>query len=217
MYFSNFNDKITYSNNWDGSLEVCGQGKVCQEDLLVRPAPGKKWMEEFTTIHLKKGITDVGAGFLEAFTAMHTLIIHYTVKSIALTPALQALFKRNRVVVRGWYDSYGERFARENGLKFIHADILVGWAHDEEHYTNTRLEIRFDDAGKPYRFYDDICPGISAGNNGGGTYTRELDEDFYVGETLESFAEWLKCFSHDILKNEDLRYYLETANKNPRR
>ena len=53
----------------------------------------------------------------------------------------------------------------------------------------------------------------AASNNGGGTYERELDEDFFVGETLESFAEWFTRFQNDILKNEDLKYYLETANK----
>ena len=89
----------------------------------------------------------------------------------------------------------------------------MGWARDEEHMTNTRLEIRFNEQGKPYRFYDDICPGWAASNMGGGTYERELDEDFYVGETLESFADWFERFRDDILKNKDLQYYLETANK----
>ena len=213
MYFSEFNKKITYESHWGGILDVCGEGKVCKEDLTVSYARDEKWRKDFSTINLTKGITGVGAGFLEAFQNMGTLVIHYSVKSIEMTPALKSLLKKNKVVVRGWYDSFGERFARENELRFIHADILVGWAHDEEHYTNTRLEIRFDEKGKPYRFYDDICPGISAGNNGGGTYTRELDEDFYVGETLESFAEWLQRFSKDILKNDDLKYFFEKASK----
>jgi len=144
---------------------------------------------------------------------MEELRIHFTVKSIATTPALQTLLKKNKVVVRGWYDSFGERFAQENGLKFLHANIEVGWAHDEAHYTNTRMEIRFDETGKPYAFYDDICPGISAGNNGGGTYTQDIPEDFFVGQTLESFAESKPRFRDDILKNEDLKYFLRTANK----
>ena len=67
--------------------------------------------------------------------------------------------------------------------------------------------------GKPYRYYDDVCTGWAASVTGGGTYTRELDEDFYVGETLESFAEWFERFRDPILKNKDLQYYFETANR----
>ena len=213
MYFSEFNKKITYDTVWGGTLHVCGKGKVCKEDLEVSPNPDKKWKDHSWFISLDDGITEVGGGFLEAFRRMTELAIHYSVKSIETTPELLTLLQKNKVVIRGWYDSFGERFAREHGLKFIHADIEVGWAHDEEHYTNTRMEIRFDDKGKPYAFYDDICPGISAGNNGGGTYTQDIPEDFYKGETLESFAEWKKRFRNDILKNKDLAYFLKTANK----
>ena len=209
------NPKIEYSTNWRYALEVLGKGRVCEKDLDRQgDKPGDRaWTGEYTGVEFTKGITEVGPGFLEAFPALQYIIIHYNVQSIAVTPQLKALLKKNHVLVRGWYDSFGERFAREHGLKFIHADIEVGWAHDEEHYTNTRMEIRFDDKGKPYAFYDDICPGISAGNNGGGTYTQDIPEDFYKGETLESFAEWKKRFRNDILKNKDLAYFLKTANK----
>ena len=91
------------------------------------------------------------------------------------------------------------------------------WARHEPSQTNTRLDIRFDEKGKPYRFYNDFCPGWAASNNGGGTYERELAEDFFVGETLESMASWLERFRTSILKNEDLDYYLRTANKRYRK
>ena len=215
MYFSKHNKGITYNTRWGGTLEVCGKGMVCKEDTSVEPLSSSRqeWAGRFSTIALTAGITEVGPGFLETFTSMSELEIHYSVRSIAETPELLALLKKRRVVVRGWYDSAGERFAVAHGLRFIHADLLVGWAHDEEHYTNTKLEIRFDSKGKPYRHYDDYCPGISAGNNGGGEYERELPEDFFKGETLASFASWLTRFSSDILKNKDLEYFLATANR----
>ena len=213
MYFSNFNEKITYSNHWGGELDVCGEGRVCKEDLDVFPVLRKNWRNEHWCLRLEKGITEVGAGFLEAFKNLAVLVIHYSVQSIEMTPALETLLRKNKVVIRGWYDSYGERFALENGLAFLHSDIMVGWADDEAHYTHTRLEIRFNDDGKPYAFYDDYCPGISAGNNGGGTYTQEIAEDFFVGQTLESFAKFKPRFSADILQNEDLKYFFETAGK----
>ena len=67
MYFSSFNKRITYSNEWGGVLHVCGEG----------------------------------------------------------------MLRRNAVLVRGWKGTFAERFALENGLKFRHADIMIGWSHGD--------------------------------------------------------------------------------------
>lgn len=219
MNFSKHNKAITYSYTWGGPLEVCGKGKVCEADLDVdyNGGKGRRWTDEYYGVEFKKGITEVGPGFLEGFRNLEYVVIPYTLDSIAMTPELKSLLQKNKVLVRGWYDSFGERFAAQNGLKFRHADILVGWARHEPSQTNTRLDIRFDEKGKPYRFYNDFCPGWAASNNGGGTYERELAEDFFVGETLESMASWLERFRTSILKNEDLDYYLRTANKRYRK
>ena len=213
------NNKIELSTNWHYALQVRGKGKVCEEDLDQKAGKGgeRAWTAEYLGVEFASGITEVGPGFLEAFPNLQSVEIHYTVQSIAVTPQLKAHLKKNRVLVRGWYDSFGERFARELGLEFRHADIFIGWYRDEEHDTGTRLEIRFDEQGKPYRFYDDVTTGWAASVSGGGTYTRELDEDFFVGETLESFAEWFVRFREPILKNEDLKYYFETANRRHKR
>ena len=215
MNFSLFNKKIEYSFTWGGPLKVLGTGKVCERDLDVKydQGKGRRWTEEYKGVEFDKGITEVEAGFLTGFPNLKYVVIPYTLRSIEVTPKLKTMLQQKNVLVRGWYDSYGERFARENGLAFRHADIVVGWTKDEEHDTSTRLEIRFNEKGKPYRFYDDVCSGWAASNSGGGTYERELDEDFFVGETLESFADWFERFRDAILKNDDLKYYLETANK----
>lgn len=209
------NNKIEFSTNWHYALQVRGKGKVCEEDLDQKAGKGggRAWTAEYRGIEFTAGITEVGPGFLEAFPNLQSVEIHYTVQSIAVTPKLKELLKKNKVLIRGWYDSFGERFAKELGLEFRHADIFIGWYRDEEHDTGTRLEIRFDEKGKPYRYYDDVTTGWAASVSGGGTYTRELDEDFYVGETLESFAEWFQRFREPILENEDLKYYFETANR----
>ena len=215
MNFSLFNKDIEYSYTWGHPLKVLGQGKVCEGDLDVKydQGKGRGWTDEYEGVEFTKGITEVGPGFLEGFPNLKYIVIPYTLQSIAVTSKLKAMLKKKDVLVRGWYDSYGERFAKENGLAFRHADIFVGWTRDEEHDIGTRLEIRFNEEGKPYRWYDDVCSGWAASNSGGGTYERELDEDFFVGETLESFADWFSRFRTAILKNEDLKYYFETANK----
>jgi hypothetical protein len=162
---------------------VCGKGTVHAKDLEVDH-------DGYRGVAFCKGITEVGPGVLEAFLQLDYIVIHYSVKAIAVSPELAARLRKRKVLVRGWYDSYGERFAREHGLEF-----------------------RFNEQGKPYRFYDDICTGWAASNNGGGTYERELDENFYKGETLETFAERFTRFRNDILRNEDLAYYFMTAQK----
>lgn len=215
MNFSLFNKAIEYSFTWGGPLKVLGEGKVCEGDLDVKydQGKGRRWTDEYIGVAFDKGITEVEAGFLEGFPNLEYMVIPYTLQSIEVTPKLKAMLQQKNVLIRGWYDSYGERFAQENGLAFRHANIIVGWTRDEEHDTSTRLEIRFNEEGKPYRFYDDVSSGWAASNSGGGTYERELDEDFFVGETLESFADWFERFRDAILKNDDLKYYLETANK----
>ena len=188
MNFSLFNKAIEYSFTWGGPLKVLGEGKVCEGDLDVKydQGKGRRWTDEYIGVAFDKGITEVEAGFLEGFPNLEYVVIPYTLQSIEVTPELKAMLQQKNVLIRGWYDSYGERFAQENGLAFRHANIIVGWTRDEEHDTSTRLEIRFNEEGKPYRFYDDVCSGWAASNYGGGTYERELDEDFFVGETLES-------------------------------
>ena len=213
MYFSDHNKKITYSNHWDGLLEVCGSGPVVKEDTEVSPGRTKDLLNDGYDLSLTYGITSVGPGFIEQFRHLRSLILSYTVQDIAMTPELKDLLVRNNVVIRSWYASFGERFAKENNLKFLHADIFIGWHSAPEQHCSTKLTIRFRPDGTPYREYDDYCPGISAGNNGGGVWERDLPKDFYVGETLQSFAEFLPNYREPILKNKDLEYFLYTANR----
>ena len=130
-----------------------------------------------------------------------------------MTPALKAMLQERDVLVRGWYDSFGERFAQENGLRFRQADIWVGAVPGREYHSGTCLEFRFDEEGKPYCFFEESSQGWAASNSGGGTRKQALEEDFFVGQTVESLAECLPYFRNVILENEDVRYFLETFNR----
>jgi len=211
MYFSSHNGDITYDSHWGGLLEVCGTGAVVKEDATVDYGQTKTMWKDAYDLSFTNGITSIGPGFIENCRHIRSLIISYTVESIAVTPELLALLRKNKTVVRGWFDSCGERFAKENGLPFLHADLFVGWHNDERHYTNTKFTIRFKKDGTVYREYDEYCPGISAGNNGGGVWTAELEADFYKDETLEGFAERFPNYTEAILENKDLAYFFRTA------
>ncbi|MBR3302933.1 MAG: hypothetical protein IKI67_01960 [Bacteroidales bacterium] len=94
-------------------------------------------------------------------------------------------------------------------MKKIPKDIEIGWYHDEEHFTNTKLTLRFRSNGEAYLEYDDYCVGISAGNSIGGTYERPLPEGFPKGWTLEEFAESRPRYRDLILKNKRLKIFFQ--------
>ena len=94
-------------------------------------------------------------------------------------------------------------------MKSVHTDIEIGWFHDEGHYMNTKLTLRFRSDGEPYLEYEDFCPGISAGNSMGGTYERSLPEGFPKGWTLEEFAETYHRYRDVILQNKKLKKFFQ--------
>ncbi len=218
MYFSNFNKAITYQNHYgahgEALLDVCCEEKsasLCKEDTDVFPTD-PEW-DKFGMINITSGITEIKAGFLETFINMKTLFLYRSVTNIEITDELNRLFRKNKVKIKGWYDTYGEAMALQKHLSFSHDDIFIGWSRDEIHHASTKLIIRFTDNNKPYLFFDEYSPGSSAGSMLGGSWEKNLPEDFYIDMTLEKFASTLPNFREPILKNEDLAYYFETANK----
>lgn len=191
-----------------GILTVEGTGKVCQEDTDVEYLMRSKeeWIQEYTRLCIAAGITEIGPGFLETFAFMEELTIHYSVKTIAMTPELKSLLTSRKVVIFGWRDSAGERLAQELGLKFVQAEIFVGWFRSS--YSSTKLIIKFD-RECPYLYFDEYSQGSSAGSCGGGSWEEELAKDFPVGVTLESFAMKHIQWDDEIMSNKDLKYYLE--------
>ena len=125
MYFSDHNEKITFSNEWGCILKVEGKGLVCAEDLNA--SPGRFKPEEYSELEFTKGITKVTKGFIEAFTSLECLVIAFSVKSIERTPELDNFLITNNVLIRGEYNSLAERLAKELGLRFLHCDIFLGW------------------------------------------------------------------------------------------
>lgn len=212
MYFSNHNKNITYINHYSDILEVEGTGVLCREDTDVFPDTGN--FTKYDALSITDGITGVNAGFLETFKNMTCLMLARSVEKIEMTAELSALFKKNEVLIRGAFDTYAERFARENGLEFLHSDIFLATDIDEKHYERTEITLRFFCDGKADIRYNVFTTGISAGSYGGGEYTKELPKDFYKGCTVESFAEnFPERLRKTLLGNEELRSFLETANK----
>ena len=218
MYFSKHNKKTVYINHYSGLLEVEGKGLLVREDAEVWPESRKNWKNEYDTLSVKEGITGLGEGYLEAFPKIGCLILSRTVRSVATSPELDKKLRKNKVLIRGEYNTFAETFAQEKKLKFLHCDIPLAEDDIEAAHEHDVITLRFHENGRSDIHYNCFTPGSSAGNYGGGEYANELPADFYVGCTLEQFADNFPERLHEQLTaNEMLRRFLDSANDRKKR
>jgi hypothetical protein len=218
MYFSKHNKNTAYINHYSGLLEVEGEGILCKADAEVWPAPDENWAEEYNILSVKEGITGLDDGYLDVFTNIDCLILSRTVECVATTPELDKRMRKNRVLIRGEYDTFAESFAQEKGLKFLHCDIPLAEDEFPEHHEHDIITLRFHPKGAPDIHYNCFTPGSSAGSYGGGEYANELPKDFYAGCTPEKFADnFPERLRNQLLSNDMLRRFLEAANQRGKR
>ena len=215
MYFSKHNEKIVYINHYDGLLEVKGEGVLCTEDTDVTPTPTENLAGEYDTLSITEGITEVGEGFLNAFPNICCLILSRTVKSVTVTSETVKRMRKRKVLICGEYDTFAEKFANENKLDFLHSDIPLAEYDIEAAHEHDIVTLRFFRNGQADIHYNCFTPGSSAGSYGGGEYANKLPKDFYVGCTIEKFAnDFLSERAREqILSNEALRRFLEISNE----
>ena len=225
VYYSKHNDNVfldeynpgpytLYGHNifvrktWDCKRPV----SVCVEDITssgLNP-------EEYHTLVITEDISGVKPGFIESFPNLKDMIVEADFKKIECTPELEALLKKNNVVLRGSFNSPAEKLANRLGLRFIHKNIFLAVYINSEHHESSELSLCFQEGEPPFFWRDDKTQGISAGNTGGGTVRTDLDEDFYVGcETAEAFADKIvgRAFEEDTRKNKELDAFLTEANR----
>ena len=213
MYFSKRDKSITYINHYSGLLEVEGKGLLLREDAEVWPAEAKNWQKKYNTLSVGEGITGLGEGYLDSFSNIGCLILSRTVESVATAPELDNKLRRSKVLIRGEYNTFAEKFAQEKGLEFLHCDIPLAEDDIEIAHEHDIITLRFHENGSSDIHYNCFTPGISAGSYGGGEYANELPKDFYVGCTMEQFANnFPERLRKQLMANEMLRRFLEAAN-----
>lgn len=179
--------EIQYNSCPGGLLEVTGTGVLHKDDIDKLCEYGERWAEQFNALSISAGITGIENGFLDDF--------------------------RNVALIRGEYDTFAEELAKETGLPFLHCDIPLAEDCDEVHHERDEITLRFHADGKPDILHDVYSAGSSSGSYGGGHVVNELPEDFYVGCTVQRFAENFPERLRDrITSNEMLRRFLEAAN-----
>ncbi len=125
MYFSKHNENITYINHYSGLLEVKGEGVLCREDTELWHKSSRNWAKEYDTLSVTEGITEIGEGYLEFFSHIDCIILSRTVESVAASSELLKLRRKKKVLLRGEYDTFAERFADENGSSDIHYNCFT--------------------------------------------------------------------------------------------
>ena len=225
VYYSKHNDNVfldeynpgpytLYGHNifvrktWDCKRPV----SACVEDITssgLNP-------EDYNTLVITEDISEVKPGFIESFPNLQDLIVEANLKRIECTPELEALLKKNNVVLRGSFNSPAEKLANRLGLRFIHKNIFLAVYINSEYHESSELSLCFQEGEPPFFWRDDKTQGISAGNTGGGTVRTDLDEDFYVGcETAEAFADKIvgRAFEEGTRNNKELDAFLAEANR----
>ena len=180
-------NKIDYYSRSGGLLEVRGTGVLCVEDIPKIREYGEEWTKQFTSLSIASGVTGIENGFMGSF--------------------------KNVSLIRGEYNTFAEEFAKTNGLRFLHCDIPVAEDNDEARHEKDEITLRFHPDARPDILHDIYSTGSSAGSYGGGQVVNDLPEDFYVGCTVEKFAEnFPERLRGQITENEMLKRFLEAAN-----
>lgn len=173
----------------------------------------KRTDPEGVCLELGADVEEVEPDFFELLPTIAGLWILNPDCNLNMTEKTAELFKKNKVIIRGAFNSVAERLAKEYGLRFLHLDLEIASAGDYYERGRDSIALRFFSNGRAYIHQDCKCQGISAGNNGGGEVSIDLPKDFYKTATPLSIAEacWNSCYDI-ILNNEKLADFLETAN-----
>lgn len=212
VYFSERNEDTVYINHFSGLLAVQGTGDLDVGDTIVSPDEKDDWIDEYDTLSIKEGITEIRKGYLEFFRNITCLIISRSVTDIAVSPKAVKMLHKNNVLIRGEYNTYAEEFSRQLNLRFLHCDIFLAEISDK--FERDVITLRFHDDGAPDIHHNIFSSGSSAGSYGGGEVASELPPDFYVGCTMEKFVKNFRSDAHEqLMANEKLRRFLDNANK----
>ena len=160
--------KVCISYNLEG-LCAQGEGMLLISDL-------DRYIRKGNTLNdpcgigfeLEQGVTDVEAGFFDHIPYLLRIVAAPSVKSIGITEKTKEIFAKNGTVIEGEFDTYAERFAKQNGLKFVHTDIKLAQTGEYDQRGIDIITLEMFDNGSARIHQDCRCAGISAGNTGGG-------------------------------------------------
>ena len=149
-------------------------------------------------LELGEDIEEVEPGVFDLLPTLDRLWILNPKCRVYLSEENIAMFRKNRVIIRGRYGTGAERFAKQYQLRFLPLDIELAKAGDYFDRGVDIVTLRFYDDGSAYIHQDCRCQGISAGNTGGGEVSFDLPDDFYLTMTASELAD--KCWLSGLIK-----------------
>lgn len=202
----------SYARFYKG-ISASGKGRLCVSDITYHKKEDFLKSKESVSIEIKPDITEVEKGFFDIFITLKQLVIAKSVKQIDVSQETLDLFHTNNVVIRGYFDTYADNFAKKYGLPFMHSDMVIARVGD--YFSPAGIDIItlcFTPNGKPFIHQNCLCQGSSAGSSGGGENSFDLPADFYRRYTTEKIAAECRgtCYD-DICNNADLKSFLEIA------
>ncbi len=195
-------------------LTAVGEGMLTKSDMdFWRNLPVMTGPEP-VSFELEDGVTDVEEGFFEQFPMIWELWIGRTVKTLGLTEETLALFHRNDVLIRGEFNTVAERFAKENGLRFLVADFEIARGGNYFESFSYTVRLRFQPDEKPRLLQSSFSQGSSAGSSLGTDEDVRLPKDFYRTMTQEEIADlcW-GCACGRVADSAALGKFLALAKK----
>ena len=201
----------TYSRYYRG-IDACGEGVLRPSDIEYFKREDFVKDKEPVSLIISGGITEVEAGFFDIFLTLAEVIVPDSVRRISLSDESRRLFRKNKVVLRGPFDSYADRFAKEKGFSYLHSDIELARHGDYYERGVDIITLRFRPDGSPFIHQDCRCQGSSAGSVGGGEVSFDLPKGFYKKQTPEDIANqvWGSCYGQ-VRDSKALKTFLEKA------
>ena len=219
----------SFDTEYDLSLSAWGDGRLAESELLHFQKPDVI-IEEYKKKHHRyprsisllikdsrgygseTGFTSIDTAFLEKLSTLKELVLPDTITAIDLTATLENIFKQNDTLIRGSFDSFAERFARENGLRFRPADFIFAEFEDARWHEFTVMTLIFKRDGSVEIRESSSSPGSSAGNTFGGSFTHSLPRDYDAAQTAGEIAERFdKDTREAILSDGRLAAFIEMA------
>lgn len=186
----------------------CAYGDhILKKEHLIRrmDAPELTNLRNITFI-MNPEIQEVEDGFFTLLPKIKKLVIKNPECKIRLDSETISLFRKNDVLICGVFDGIAEKIAREQGLKFLHTEILLSACGelDSPHGCETKA-LCFRDNGEAYIRITENSRSF------GGELQHDLPTDFYWHD-IDYFAqEWGGRFADDIKQNEELMVLLRRA------
>ena len=216
-----------FDSEYDLMLSAWGEGTVKDSNFNIRLGTiYKKFQKEYSrepkdvslfiedpfACGFDYGFTAIDTAFLEKIEKLKELILPNSITDIQMTPKLETILHENKVLIRGSFDSFAEKFATENKLHFRPANFLFAKYMFEPAQETTLLTMTFARNGNVVVEISVSSPGSSAGNTFGGTFYRDLPKNFYNVKTAEQIAEMFgQRTKKTILEDGRLAAFIEKA------